>query len=285
MPLLHTEQATKKQLVKMLKAQGFVVEAVYSAVFRWKAKYRLFRAVFWCLHQVAVRTNGRIYVPWLTDAATESYTFVVKKAPVIVELYGLSGAGKSALGRELAAADPMVKLVRPQKKTMHLVYFIVRNPVTFGFWMYQMMKYAVVYGDIKLLRHRVSILLSTFAAFAAAQREQAGIVVLDEGLFQRIFSIYEQKRSAEELLSLVRSIPQVRMVVVVNRNDGHFLRYQPGADNPRARMGEAYMTAWKDIILHNHASLQAALKQLSFPTFSMTADHTTGQLLTKLKTL
>ena len=77
--LLHSEQMGKEELVSLLKKHGFIIDAVYPATMRWKAKHVFFRGVFWLLHRVAALSKGQIYLPWITDMSTESYTYVARK--------------------------------------------------------------------------------------------------------------------------------------------------------------------------------------------------------------
>jgi ubiquinone/menaquinone biosynthesis C-methylase UbiE len=284
-PLLHTQQIGKKELVSLLQKQGFVVDAVYPAVMRWKSKYMFFRGIFWLLHRIAVLTKGRVYVPWLTDASTESYTYVLTKPTRLVEFYGLSGAGKTTLAKELTEKDSIMKSIRLRKRGVGFRHFVFHNPVIFFFWLKEMFYYALFHGDRVLFRHRLSILLSTFEVFGSAQRAQKGIVVLEEGLFQRIFSIYEQKRSADDFIPLLKRLPKIDMLVVVDRGDNHFSRYKLNGDNPRAHLGESYMSTWKEIILHNNESLLRAIKMVNVPMFFMGKDSTSEQLIHKLKSL
>jgi ubiquinone/menaquinone biosynthesis C-methylase UbiE len=283
--LLHTEQIGKHELIKELRQAGFVVDATYPAVMRWKSKYAFLRGIFWLLHRIAVLTNGRVYVPYLTDMSTESYTFVVHKEKVVVELYGLSGGGKSTLSKELAKEDPAVTIIKPQPRGIGLVYFIVHNPTTFFFWMKEFFVSVIFYKNWKLLRHRLSILLSTFEALGVGQRIKKGIVVHDEGLFQRVFSIYEEDRTPEQMASLLKEIPPVDLLLIVDRTGNHFERFRPDADNPRASMGESYMATWREMILRNHENLQQAFALAGIPTRHITKEHTPEQILHMVRSL
>jgi O-antigen ligase/ubiquinone/menaquinone biosynthesis C-methylase UbiE len=78
--LLHTRQITRRDLTALFRKHGFIIDAIYPAVFRWKPGYRIFRLIFSSLHKLAVKTNGRARIPVLTEMATESYVYVAHKS-------------------------------------------------------------------------------------------------------------------------------------------------------------------------------------------------------------
>lgn len=79
LPLVHTAQIAWRDLAALFKRHGLVVDSIYPAVFRWKSRYAPFRWIFSILHKVAIATNGKVYFPWLSEMATESYVYVVHK--------------------------------------------------------------------------------------------------------------------------------------------------------------------------------------------------------------
>jgi SAM-dependent methyltransferase len=79
--LLHTGQTTRRDLAALFRKHGFVIDAIYPAVLRWKPSYRICRFIFLRLHKLAVATNGRVRIPLLTEMATESYVYIARKGP------------------------------------------------------------------------------------------------------------------------------------------------------------------------------------------------------------
>ncbi len=284
-PLLHTEQMGKSELISLLKKHGFEVEAVYPAVMRWKSKYAFFRILFGLIHRIILATNGKIYIPLLTDRSTESYTYIARKKKALVELYGLSGSGKSTLARELSEKEPLIKLISPQQKSKGIPSFIIKNPGTFFFWIKEMFINALLNWEWTLFRHRLSILLSTFSTFAVADNIKAGVVVLDEGLFQRVFSIYEQKRTPQQLERLIRKIPHIDLLVIVDRTEEQYVRYYNHRMNPRMKMGESYMEIWKEVIAYNDKNLKKIIKALHIPYYTVGKNDPIDNLIVKLRSL
>lgn len=76
---VHSGQVTKKQMLNMLEDAGFILEAVYPAVLRWKIRYFVPRIIFDNLQKLAVASNGTFYIPWLFTKASESYCYVASK--------------------------------------------------------------------------------------------------------------------------------------------------------------------------------------------------------------
>lgn len=284
-PLLHTEQMGREELVRLMQKHGFIVNAVYPAVYRWKSSYALFRGIFTLLQKLTVLTNGKVFIPWLTDRATESYVFVARKEKVTVELYGLSGAGKSTLAETMAQKDPLVKIMRPTRRGIGVIYFAHRNPALFFSWIFEMFRFALLHGRWNFFRHRLAVLLSTFESVGRAQKERGGIVVLDEGLFQRIFSIHEKENTVEELKALIKYMPLPNLLVVVDRKNGTFRWQKEGSLHPRAGQSEEERTLWSSMIQQNHKHLMQVLQDLHVPTHFFTNGEQVDELLLAVRSL
>lgn len=284
--LMHTQQIGKQEVVALLKKHGFKVDAVSPAVMRWKSKYALARFVFDTLHKINIYTKGRVYVPFLTDLCTESYMYVAHKDKMLVEMYGLSGSGKSTLAKELAEKDTSIKHVSAQYNNVEVFRFMFRHPVLSFAWLGEMLFLALRHNEWTLFRYRLSIILRTFATFGYAERIPKGVVLLDEGLFQRVLSIYEKERSAKSLERLMKLIPKVDLLILVDRgNESRYIRFDNNKDHPRAKLGEAYLASWKVMIEKNNDKLQQAVATLRVPHVWVKKEDTLDKLLYSLKTL
>ena len=283
-PLLHTEQISKNDLVKLFKAEGLIVEAVYPAVFRWKSSYLVFRLLFSFLQRVAVLSGGRLYVPWLTNWATESYTYVVRKDSLNVELYGLPGSGKSTLATALEKNHSTVQRFRPVRRSWGVLFFIFNHPVVFLFWIKEMLVSTFSSGDWTFFRYRLAILIGTFEAVGRIEHSKASITVLEEGLVQRICSVYERKLEPAELLPLLARMPISDVLVVVDASQNYFHRYQHPS-NPRGQRGEVYLEQFKEMLVHNHQSLLEVLKDWHYKTIYYKSDSTPEGLYNQLVSL
>lgn len=76
---LHRGQVTKSEMERLLTAHGFVLRSVMSATWRFKATNVIMRTAFDWLHRLHVVTNGRFFLPFLTEPLTESYIYVATK--------------------------------------------------------------------------------------------------------------------------------------------------------------------------------------------------------------
>ena len=255
--LLHTAQIGKRELVRMLGACGFTVEAVYPATFRWKSSYALTRGLFRALHALSVYSRGKLTVPFLTDRATESYVYIARRKPAVVELYGLPGSGKTHLARSLDGRGGGVIRLAPARRGSALASFVFRNPRTVLFWLTELF----LHGSLTLIRFRLAILFDTFEALGRAQRLRSGVAVLEEGVFQRAASVYETEKTPRELARLLAHAPMPDLLVIVDSDADGFARYEH-PEHPRARRGHVYLERWKQMVLHNHESLLSAIEML-----------------------
>lgn len=259
--LLHTGQTGKRELTALFRDSGLVVEAVYPAVYRWKATYGLMRALFRILHWLAVTSRGVLIIPFVTDWSTESYVYVAHKPKKIIELYGLPGSGKTSLSKKLAEKHMSTIRQQPTRRGFGLAYFIAQFPGVFFFWMKEFSMSIFGRGASNLARFRLAILLDTLEAVGRAWYQEKGMVILEEGLFQRVASVYEVKKTSNELMPIVQHIPLPDALVVVDVTEEHFARYRH-SDHPRAQLGENYLEAWKVMVEHNHQSLLEAIDRL-----------------------
>ena len=76
---LHKGQIEKTAMHTLLTGHGLLRERTLSAIWRFKSRYSLMRALFRTLHFLHVQTKGRFVIPFLTDPLTESYIYVAKK--------------------------------------------------------------------------------------------------------------------------------------------------------------------------------------------------------------
>ena len=77
---LHSAQISRKDMVTLLEKNGFKIESIYPAIFRWKSKYLIFRAIFDLLHRLFVILKGRlVFFDRLFTYATESYIYEATK--------------------------------------------------------------------------------------------------------------------------------------------------------------------------------------------------------------
>ena len=89
---------------------------------------------------------------------------------------------------------------------------------------------------------------------------------MDEGLLQRVLSIYEEEITPSWAAQLIRFLSP-DYVLVVTSTEREFHRYTDPT-HPRCRLGEAYMTRWKEIVRHNAAVIRDALAKSTMPYLS-----------------
>lgn len=78
---MHGDQVSPRKFRQLAEASGLTVETAFPAVIRWKASWSVMRALFDGIHRLGVLSNGWFYLPFITPYATESYAYVIGRAP------------------------------------------------------------------------------------------------------------------------------------------------------------------------------------------------------------
>jgi len=116
---------------------------------------------------------------------------------MIIELYGLSGSGKTSLAREFAKKTDF-KTIKVKKKTELIFYnflFLIKHPIKFFVTLFYLV------SNSKGLRMFYSKFMNSFLHFNAKYQKalRCDKAILDEGYFQNIISIFEKEIDSEFL--------------------------------------------------------------------------------------
>lgn len=124
---------------------------------------------------------------------------------MIIELFGLPGSGKTTLARGLEASGEAQR-IRIGSRTELLarnVRFALRNPLLF----LRLLSYLIRYGRRHLYTKFTNLFLGHNAKFQKA-RAAAGTVVLDQGHFQNLLSLFDRPMSEEVLARYAAVLPK-----------------------------------------------------------------------------
>jgi len=185
---------------------------------------------------------------------------------MIIEFYGLPGSGKTTISRTLAERGGKYVYLHtsPRFETIRLVpLFAFKNPGKALFWFCELFKESMKFHFGTLFRYKLHLLLISIAQYQQAQRNAETVYLLDEGLFQRILSIYETKKTREDIERYIRHIPKVDIVVIAENKSTEFYRFKESPhryESPRLHLGKEYFENWMEVVRYNDAIIKSVLK-------------------------
>lgn len=175
---------------------------------------------------------------------------------MIVEFFGASGAGKTYLLRRLVTAkDTEVRLMSRRVVARGVLLFVVRHPISFC-----VLSIELVANNQRLKRYKAGLLFRSMAARAYAERsDPQHIAYIDEGLLQRIVTIFDTPLSKRHAAFLLRMTPLPDVAIVMRGGTfGRFTTADNRTNSPRVQQGEEAFTAWTESV-HANVGIIASL--------------------------
>ena len=179
---------------------------------------------------------------------------------MIVECYGLPGAGKSTLVQELVKRQVCASV--PKKVTRSLgAVFLVQHPFFTFRYLGVLIAESARTHTWQLVRFKLAVLLDTVSKIEYVRRHNTSksVFLLDEGIAQRLLSLCETEKSPEWYTQLLRPFRKSLVVLHIVYKGHTAENVQVGSR--RAMLGEAYGKKWKKTIFNNYTSITICLHQ------------------------
>jgi hypothetical protein len=196
---------------------------------------------------------------------------------MIIEFFGAPGAGKSPLMRALLRARPSTREVQAHSRggvMRSAALFALRHPISFFIWIYTLLT-----NKGGLLRYKLGLTLRSMAAHAQAESyPYTDLVVIDEGLLQRILTLFDEPLSPSRVNFLLAHTPMPDLAVVVQGGDfRRFTRKAGYEKSPRVRQGKEQFEQWQKAVAVNAERIAQAL-----PLHTKVFVHERGELIQDL---
>jgi len=209
---------------------------------------------------------------------------------MIVEFYGLPGSGKTTLAKNLSQKNPEEFLYfhsSPRKEIIKYGFlFFLSQPQMFLFWLKELFRECLKKHFLQLFRYKLHLLLISITQYQKAKKYPQKIILLDEGLFQRILTIYEKKINEEKIKKCFANIPKIDLLVFCQNPEKEFFRFKKSpyrGESPRVMLGKKYFKNWEGITRENDKFLREKIKEKNIKFISADAVKNIGDYLIEFR--
>ena len=179
---------------------------------------------------------------------------------MIIEFFGIPGGGKTHLMWQLIIRMPDACEARALSRheiTRGASRFALRHPLCFLVWMAELGVHAN-----GLFRYKLGLLLRGMAARAVAESSQSRIAFIDEGVLQRILTVFDVPLSERHIKFLLMVTPLSPVVVCVRGGEfGRFAAAHNRFDSPRVQGGEKKLRTWMQTVKTNARTVESLLSR------------------------
>lgn len=163
---------------------------------------------------------------------------------MIIEFFGVPGGGKTQILRQLTTLIPNAgESLVPSRRAIAFgtLHFALRHPLSFLIWMSELAVHAN-----GLFRYKLGLLLRSMAMRTYSEAAaRSSVTFIDEGLLQRMLTIFDNPLSPRHIKFLLRMTPRPDAVIVVRGGEfGRFTAAPNRLNSPRAKKGEKLLQEW-----------------------------------------
>ena len=204
---------------------------------------------------------------------------------MIAEVYGLPGSGKSTIARGLVALPEgvctLVDFHSKGERYKFILRFVALHPILFVRWMRVLMAHRLLFW------YKLHLLSVTFAKVAKAEILSAPLVLVDEGLLQRLLTVFDRPIEKTQVARLLPKAYRNGTVRIVHMTGGDFYRFESERqkdNSPRVKQGRAYLDAWKELQRENSSRIVSEFAALDLPVVSFEKEATPDAVYRSLTT-
>lgn len=184
---------------------------------------------------------------------------------MIIELFGLPGAGKTTFAKKTRESDGSFLIEYPLGRGKKAIKSIFKHPIMIFFWLKEILLETAKTKTWPLLRFKIALVMNAFGKLELAEKSIKDKVIVDEGLFQRILTVYETGKSISKLTRVIKKyIPKPQLLIIVESDLEKFKKYK-NLKNIRARLGPEYLSRWLEAVNYNYKNAIKVIENLNIP--------------------
>ncbi|MBI4836917.1 MAG: AAA family ATPase [Candidatus Portnoybacteria bacterium] len=196
---------------------------------------------------------------------------------MIIEFYGLPGAGKTTVAQKLAAkSDFKVIKIRSKKELFWYNFlFLIRHPVRFFATLFYLVANSASWS---IFYYKFT---NTFLHHNAKYQKAIGMekAILDQGYFQNVLSVFEEPISASFLVKYAGFLLKPDKLVILNLPPDDILRRIGGRGYmTRERFGQKYFEKWLEAVKENNRIFLENLDKLGIDYIIIDARRGVGDI-------
>ena len=183
---------------------------------------------------------------------------------MIYEFIGLPGSGKTYHAQRLSSeiGAPMIGALSRKDRFLGALCFATHRPLVVMRLVREL--FCETHVSAALLWHKLFFLLgNALARESVAMRFETAVI--DEGLAQYIYSLYEHRitvRDIQRYFDIVK-LPEERTVTIIEASDN--IRHERMAARgrvPRSAFGLSYGESWEEVLSSNHRLIAQHLPEM-----------------------
>ena len=190
---------------------------------------------------------------------------------MIIELFGLSRAGKTTYKEELLSKGyNTIKEPIDIIKSLYFLKFFIKNPINTFYFFYKLnssylklQKFSII-NYIKMILMRNSYLLGVLAKCEQAINMK-GNVIVDEFSTQSIFMILQKKSSEEEIKKLLQKLPKSDRIYILEIDEKTRYERFKKTRFPAQWIEKEYAQNWMKNSEFNYKIIKKCLKGFDKP--------------------
>lgn len=180
---------------------------------------------------------------------------------MLIEFYGLPGAGKTTISRKLAEGGEfeIIKIRNKKDLFWYNFLFFVKHPIKFFATLFYLI---INSGEWRIFYYKLTnLFLHHNAKYQKALRIENAI--LDQGYFQNILSIFEKPVNADFLVKYSKFLLKPDKLIILNLPPDDILKRVGGRGYvARERFGQEYFNKWLEVVKTNNKTFLENLDKI-----------------------
>ena len=200
---------------------------------------------------------------------------------MIIELYGLPGTGKTSFAERLQKSSDfhIVKIKTKRELLIYNLLFLIKYPVKFVVTFFFLV---VNSKNLTMFHYKF---MNTFLHHNAKHEKARKFknVIVDQGHFQNIISVFESKLDKSKLTKYIKFLPQPDKLIIFKTDPAiRKFRIDKRGYFTRENMSDERIQEWQENTQSNDALFADVVKNASIHHIFLRADGNVDEVFSKL---